>query len=85
MRTNLIMHFHCAECGSVLNLVYDKDVKVKPEEYRGGWAATGHTPEPTGAAVRYVPPVFIEPCRGCIDKHTGPAKQLAAALKTMAA
>lgn len=86
MRTNLIMHFHCSECGAVLNIAYP-DAAAKPAEYHANqpWARENHDAEPTGAAVRYVPAISVEPCPKCIERHTGPAKQLSAALKAMGA
>lgn len=33
MRTNLIMHLHCADCGSVLELAYDSELAIKTEDY----------------------------------------------------
>jgi hypothetical protein len=84
MRTNLIMHFHCAECGSVLNLREPSEEKVPNERYESGvWAGRGHDKEPTGAAVRYVEAVQVEPCRVCIDRYTGPAKRLAEAMQQL--
>jgi hypothetical protein len=74
------MHFHCSDCGSVLNLKYEGPDTAKPKEY----LATPDTDkEPTGALVRYVSPVFIEPCRFCIERQTGPAKRMVEALKDL--
>ena len=75
------MHMHCAECGSVLTLAYEADVAAKAEAY--GTYGSEHDREPTGAAVRYVPPIFVVPCKVCIEKHTGPAKRMAEALKQL--
>lgn len=77
MRTNLIMHFHCSECGKQLDLAYENEAEVKP-----GSVDNLHQkpPEPTGAKILYTPQISIRPCRNCIEKHTGPAKRLAEAL-----
>jgi len=80
MRNNLIMHFHCAECGTVLELVHPAQAAA-PKPYLSSAAyIDGHTPEPTGAAVCYVSPVFVAACKACITKHTGPAIALAKAI-----
>ena len=77
-RTNLIMHLHCADCGAVLSLQYPGAEPNEPtlERYRSDL----HDPEPTGALVRYIPAILVEPCRKCIEKHVGPARRLAEAL-----
>lgn len=78
MRHNLIMHFRCSECGTKLELVYPEKVSEEATANR----QTYHD-EPTGAACCYVPDVFISPCSGCIEKYTGQAKKLVAAVKAM--
>ena len=87
MRTNAIMHFHCAECGTILNLVYPEEA-AKPTPtgmYRlvEPGAPTQLTDEPTGAVCMYVQTISIQPCGVCIERHTGPAKQMEAAIKAM--
>ena len=77
MRNNLILKFHCSECGSRLNLVYNKG----NHEKHGGSSVNEVPNEPTGADCRYMPEVQVEPCKPCIDKHIGPAKKLLEAVK----
>jgi len=80
-RNNLIMHFACAECGNLLDLVYDSSEKVTSETFS---EIKGHHPsEPTGAYCRYVPTVQILPCRPCIEKYTKSAKKLIDSIKEM--
>lgn len=75
MRTNLILHFHCSKCGDRLELC---NSEVPPPRSTGI-----HTPEPTGAECLYPAPIYIEPCRTCLEKHTGPARRLMAALNEL--
>ena len=77
MRTNLIMHFHCSECGRQLNIANERERKVEPK-YEGCFHQNPE--EPTGAACHYTPKISVEPCRNCIEKYTGPARKLAEAL-----
>lgn len=79
MRTNLVMHFHCAECGSVLNIVGmgSENVASKAGVYQE------EPTLPTGAELRTVPPIQIVPCRKCIEKYTGPSRKLAEAIKEL--
>lgn len=79
MRNNLITRFHCSECGNILNLVYPKDA-AEPVEPGYGVVTPS---EPTGAACVYTPRIMVEPCRFCIEKYTGPAKQLAKAITVL--
>lgn len=81
MRNNLVMRFRCSECGRLLNLCYEKD--VDREKHDGMHIETSSPPEPTGAAMVVNNSLYIEPCRNCIEKHTGPAKKLAAAIKSL--
>lgn len=75
MRTNLITHFHCSECGHILNVEYDKeDGPPKIEEL--------DKELPTGAACRHNR-ILVVPCKHCINKVTGPARKLAEAIKEM--
>lgn len=76
MRTNMIVHFHCAECGKQLTLT-DGDGK----HYNRAYSQIPQ--EPTGAECYYVPRVNIWPCESCINKYTGPAKKILEGLKEM--
>ena len=79
MRNNLITRLMCDECGLLLNLVLDQDVKSDhPIEHQ-----SPQPPEPTGAACYHTSTVYVEPCKRCIQKHTGPAKQLAEAISAL--
>ena len=75
MRTNLITHLHCSNCGRVLNVEYDKEDSPRKIEAM-------ESDEPTGAACRHNR-ILVEPCRYCIEAATGPAKQLASAIKAI--
>ncbi len=79
MRTNLITHFHCNECGNQLNVEYDKNDSPKKKEFPSEMQTEK---EPTGAACRYNE-ILIEPCKSCIDKHVKPAKKLAQAIREL--
>ena len=74
MRTNLIMHFHCSECGMQLKLKDESEAK-KPV-YHDDTFRTQEPKEETGAACYYTPKVSIEPCKKCIEKYTGPARKI---------
>lgn len=81
MRTNLVLKFHCSNCGKVLNIVtdYEKKNLPKPEE-----SCLRDEPRmPTGALMHIPDAIYIEPCTYCIDKETGPAKKLREALSEM--
>ena len=80
MRTNLIMHFHCSECGAQLRIAESKE-GVEPK--RDSFLQIQEPKEPTGAACHYTPSVRIVPCWACIDKYTGPAKKLTEAIAAM--
>ena len=76
MRTNLIMHFFCSECGSQLSFA-ETDQGVEPKRD----IHFDQSPkEPTGAACQYASKLRIVPCKFCIEKYTGTAKQLMAAI-----
>lgn len=79
MRTNLIMHFHCSECGKQLKLKYENEGAA--EVKRESSYMFDEPKEPTGAACYYTPRISIEPCQSCIRKYTGPAKKIVDALK----
>ena len=79
MRTNLILHLHCSECGKRLNLCYKNELKKKP--VKPGYKEVDD--EPTGAACYYPDPIVVEPCKSCIEKYTLPAKQLCESIKTL--
>ena len=82
MRTNLIMHFHCSECGKQLNIVNDQEGAKKPK-YHDDDFRSQEPKEPTGAACHYTPKISVEPCRNCIEKYTGPAKKLVDAINAI--
>lgn len=79
-RTNLIMHFHCSECGNQLTIDYPKEAKTPPVD---NWGAPQTPKEDTGAACFYTPKISIAPCRHCIEKHTAPARKLVEAVRDM--
>lgn len=74
MRTELITRFVCGDCGELLTIPYEPKAERRQSISQSG--------DPTGAKVRYNP-IYINPCRHCIEKHTAPAKALAAAVKMM--
>ena len=82
MRTNLIMHFHCSECGKQLKLKQENEGAKKPA-YRYDDSDQDEPKEPTGAACYYTPTLSIEPCKFCIEKYTGPAKKIVEALNSL--
>ena len=77
MRTNLITHFYCNNCGHQLNVEYDRDDSPKKQQ-----AFTQTDREPTGAACRYNR-ILVEPCKRCIEKLTRPARMIADGLKAL--
>lgn len=77
MRTNLITHFYCSNCGSQLAVAYDS-----PDLPAAKPAKRQTFDEPTGADCRYVK-LFVEPCRACIDGELEPARQLANAIQQL--
>jgi len=79
MRTNLIMHFHCSECGKQLHLKNSIDGAKKPRYHYDDFG-NQEPKEPTGAACYYTPKISIVPCKACIDKYTLPAKALTDAI-----
>jgi hypothetical protein len=82
MRTNLILHFYCSECGNRLNIKTNGDEKVENDNGFGN--GFNESPkEPTGAECRYVPDIQIDPCVYCIEKYTRPAKALVDALSEL--
>ena len=78
MRRNLILHFHCSECGRRLELTTQGERTAEPVG-----ADKKEDDEPTGADCFYPPVISVRPCRYCIEKHTGPAEQLLKALKEL--
>ena len=78
MRTNLVLHFHCSECGSLLDIKTENEEDVKNER-----VSYNHENPllPTGATLRCVDPIQIIPCERCIEKYNGPAKKLLEAFK----
>jgi len=76
MRTNLILHLHCSECGTRLRLCYKNEAQKPPKE--SGYMEADK--EPTGAECFYPGSISVEPCRKCIEKYTGPARRLVDAL-----
>ena len=75
MRKNLLMHFHCSECGGILDIALDSDRTEPKDLYVEG--------EPTGAMCYHAPRISVEPCKGCIEKYTKPAKAMVQAVKAM--
>lgn len=72
MRTNLIMHFFCSECGNQLRFAED-DQGVEPKRD----IHFDQSPKkPTGATCQYANKLRIVPCKVCIEKYTLPAKKL---------
>lgn len=81
MRTNLIMHFHCSECGNQLNLIDRNEQETNPVSSPSLKQIPG---EPTGAMCLYASTIQVEPCRHCIEKYTLPAKKMVEGIKQMA-
>ena len=80
VRTNLMMQFHCSECGNQLCLSYDSDdggTKIRNDI--NSWSE--EPKPPTGAKIYGNPRIKIDPCKPCIEKYTLPAKKLTEALK----
>lgn len=74
IRTNLVTHLHCCECGAELRLATERPA---------GLVAQESTRYDTGAAC-LTNKVWVYPCRNCIDIKTGPALQLTEAIRFMA-
>lgn len=79
MRTNLITHFHCSNCGHQLNVEYDKEDSPQKIELPSSQQTE---PEPPGAYCRYNR-ILVEPCRFCIAEKTGPAEKLIEAMDSL--
>lgn len=75
MRNNLMMHFHCAECGDILDIALNEERSTLKNEFVSG--------EPTGAACYHVPRISVKPCKRCIEKYTAPAEAMVRAVKAM--
>lgn len=81
MRTNLIFHFHCSECGNILNICYPKDAAKAIREDPQDMCEGCNIKVSTGAECMYPPVISVEPCKYCIDKYTSPAKKLIEAMR----
>lgn len=79
MRTNLITHFHCSDCGNQLIVKYNGDDSPQKISLPGSKQTDK---EPTGAACRYIH-ILVQPCQPCINKHTEPARKIADAIMTI--
>jgi len=77
MREQLIMSFACSACGRGLTLRTDEEQEVDNTQ------DSGRLGDPTGAKVRYVTPIQINPCQHCIEAKTKPAEKLAQAIKEL--
>lgn len=77
MRTNLITHFHCTNCGSQLQVECERNDLPEPKK-----ASCQTDIEPTGAECRYNL-IYVEPCQICISKVLAPARKMADAIKEM--
>ena len=76
IRTNLVTHFICNECGSNLEVALDSEKRSENGE-RDDLRITG--------AAKSDISIQVKPCRGCIEKHTKPAAKLLEALKELSA
>lgn len=74
------MQFYCSECGSVLNILNERDHKVDTKSIMD---CEQKPIIPTGAAVRFAEAIQIEPCKICIEKYSGPARKLMQAFNDM--
>jgi hypothetical protein len=84
IRTNLILTFHCGECGKRLCVSNEEERTVDPDGLEFYRDNKKEVPKlPTGAACLYTEGISIEPCRNCIEKYTGPAEKLVEAIKIM--
>ena len=79
MRDTLITRFICAGCGSKLRLVNASEAKKKVND-----VSLWDREDPTGGTVSYNK-IIIAPCSGCVERLTGPARQLASSLKAITA
>ena len=82
VRTNLMMQFHCSECGNQLCLSYDSDdggTKIRNDI--NSWDEEPKLPNPIRTYTN--PGIKIDPCKPCFEKYTLPAKKLTEALKQM--
>jgi hypothetical protein len=80
MRNNLIIQLYCAECGKVVNMDYDTENDLPPQKAD---SLSENPKSPTGAACLHMPGIYVHPCKHCIQKYTGPAKQLAESLRSL--
>ncbi len=72
MRTNLIMHFHCSECGGQLRLQQEGErIKARPES-----PACGDDDPPVSVPWYCTSSIRIQPCKRCIEEYTGPGKKV---------
>lgn len=78
MRNNLVMQFCCSECGNILNIRTKSDEKVKNIR-----TIEDRPILPTGAELRFIEPIQIDPCVSCIEKYTRPSKELIKALDSI--
>lgn len=75
MRRHLMINLFCSKCSAPLIISENGEIKNSMKH--------GQQNDPTGADCRYTDVVLVEPCSHCIQKVTGPAKQLAAAIKVL--
>lgn len=81
MRNNLVIKFHCSDCGGLLNLKYEiEGIKTKPIS---DCFQQKNPPDPIGNDCVHNPLISIDPCRPCIEKYTWPAKMLLESLKKL--
>ena len=76
MRRHLMINFFCTDCSAPLIISENEEIKNSMKN--------GLRNDPTVADCRYAGVVLVEPCSHCIQKVTGPAKQLASAIKVLA-
>lgn len=77
LRTNLVFHLYCSECGNQLSMVADGETLVHSKP-----AIKQTDPEPASAACNQVR-IHVERCRHCLANELGPARQLAAAVQSL--
>tara|TARA_Y100000782_G_C9980192_1_gene179812 strand:+ start:43 stop:291 length:249 start_codon:yes stop_codon:yes gene_type:complete len=76
IRTNLVTHFICNECGANLEVALDSE-KRSEKDGRDNLRVTG--------AAKSDISIQVKPCRSCIEKHTKPAAKLLEAIKELSA
>jgi len=81
MRTEILMRVVCIGCGSKMST--ETRQEMSPDtEYKLRNLDLHEFGDPIGAHTNYLP-VFVRPCRTCIEVVTTPANSLVQALKAL--